>query len=421
MNRQTLRRIARCKLVLLVLCAFAFAPLLVACSSSAAQNQQSNDDANKPAAPRKAAQKSTAATVQMIRTPHGGIQPQAAVDAKGILHLIYYKGDPFHGNVYYVFSKDVGKSFSAPLRVNSQPDSAVAAGNIRGAQLALGKNGRVHVAWMGSQKANPSAPGDQAPMLYTRLNDAGTAFEPQRNIIQKAVGLDGGGSVAADGKGDVYVAWHAPSVGEKGFENRQLWVAKSTDEGKTFAMEQVANPEPTGACPCCGMRAFASSKGNLYILYRAAREGIHRDSMLLSSKGENKFLVNKLDPWELNKCPMTTGTFAEMPEKILVAWQTKNQVSFCQVNPKTGEKSPPISPPGKPNNRKYPSIAANSQGMILLAWTEGMSWNRGGSVHWQVFDSTGKSTQQHGRANGVPAWSLVGAVAMPDGRFVVIY
>jgi DNA-binding beta-propeller fold protein YncE len=43
-------------------------------------------------------------------------------------------------------------------------------------------------------------------MLYARLDDAGTAFEPQRNLIQVAAGLDGGGSVAADQAGNVYVA-----------------------------------------------------------------------------------------------------------------------------------------------------------------------------------------------------------------------
>ena len=42
-------------------------------------------------------------------------------------------------------------------------------------------------------------------MLYTRLNDAGTAFEPQRDLIRMARGLDGGGAVAADGVGNVYV------------------------------------------------------------------------------------------------------------------------------------------------------------------------------------------------------------------------
>ena len=77
------------------------------------------------------------------------------------------------------------------------------------------KNGRPHVAWMGSKLAEPRAPGKEAPMLYTRLNDDGTAFEPQRNVIQHAVGLDGGGSVAADAAGNVHVAWHADVPGRK--------------------------------------------------------------------------------------------------------------------------------------------------------------------------------------------------------------
>src|SRR5689334_17991691 len=85
--------------------------------------------------------------VNLMRVPNGGIQPQVAVDAAGAVHMIYYTGDPGHGNLYYVRSRDGGATFSAPLKVNSQPGSAIAAGNIRGAHIALGKNGRVHVAW----------------------------------------------------------------------------------------------------------------------------------------------------------------------------------------------------------------------------------------------------------------------------------
>jgi hypothetical protein len=98
-------------------------------------------------------------------------------------------------------------------------------------------------------------------MLYTRLNDVGTAFEPQRNLITAAVVLDGGGSVAADAAGNVYVFWHAPEPGKKGEGNRRVWVAASADEGKTFAAERAASTEPTGACGCCGLRAFADRKG----------------------------------------------------------------------------------------------------------------------------------------------------------------
>src|SRR5262249_42740732 len=142
--------------------------------------------------------------------------------------------------------------------------------------------------WMGSDKARPKAPGDATPMLYTRLNDAGTAFEPERNLIRAAVGLDGGGSVAADGAGRVYVFWHAPDPGKKGEDNRRVWVTVSADEGKTFAPEKAAYAEPTGACGCCGMRAFADARGTVYALYRGAKDHEQRDMYLLTSADAGK-------------------------------------------------------------------------------------------------------------------------------------
>jgi hypothetical protein len=107
------------------------------------------------------------AAVTTIRTPNGGIQPQA-VERDGVLHLIYFSGAPEKGELFYVRSRDFGATFSRPLPVNS-PGSAIAVGNIRGAQIAVGRNGRVHVAW------NGTAPTGHMPMLYARLNDQGTA------------------------------------------------------------------------------------------------------------------------------------------------------------------------------------------------------------------------------------------------------
>src|SRR6266851_5442774 len=79
--------------------------------------------------------------VTLLRVPHGGIQPQAAIDAKGTLHLIYFGGDRSHGDLYYVHSADSGASFSDPIRINHVPDSAIATGNVRGAHLAVGRDG----------------------------------------------------------------------------------------------------------------------------------------------------------------------------------------------------------------------------------------------------------------------------------------
>src|SRR5437763_4357251 len=85
-----------------------------------------------------AAPAARAGKVTLLRVPDRGIQPQAAVDGKGVVHLIYFKGEPGNGDVFYVRSDD-GERFSRPLRVNSLPGSVIAVGSIRGAHLAVGK------------------------------------------------------------------------------------------------------------------------------------------------------------------------------------------------------------------------------------------------------------------------------------------
>ena len=139
-------------------------------------------------------------------------------------------------------------------------------------------------------------------MLYSRLNDARSAFEPERNVMTRTFGLDGGGTVAADSAGNVYVSWHgkAPAATE-GEAGRQVWVAESHDDGKTFAAERPAWNQPTGACGCCGMAIFADAKGTVRALYRSATENIHRDIYLLTSVNPaHGFEGRKLHTWELN-------------------------------------------------------------------------------------------------------------------------
>ena len=65
--------------------------------------------------------------IAVLRTPNAGIQPQAATDSQGAVHLIYYKGDAGGGDVFYVRREANADSFSKPIPVNSQPGSAIAA------------------------------------------------------------------------------------------------------------------------------------------------------------------------------------------------------------------------------------------------------------------------------------------------------
>lgn len=360
-----------------------------------------------------------AAEVRLIRTPNGGIQPQAALAPDGTLHLIYFTGEPMAGDVFYVNGKP-GKSLSPPIRVNSQPGAAVATGTIRGAHLALDSAGRAHVAWMGSKDAKPR-PKEGAPMLYARLNDAGTGFEPQRNLVTWATGLDGGGSLAADRDGNVYVAWHAgPEGHDAGEEARAVFVAKSVNGGETFAREQRAGNERTGACGCCGMRAFADGAGNLALLYRTAN-GESRDmSLLVSSDQGANFKSTTLSKWAILKCPMSSATLTEAGGRILATTEKDGRVALNVFDPKSMTTVASLNPAAA-KQAKHPVAVGNGRDEILLAWIEGSGWNRGGKIAWQVYDAQGKPTAETGRGESSPTWSLLSAVALPDGDILLFH
>jgi hypothetical protein len=358
------------------------------------------------------------AKVGLVRTPNDGIQPQAAIDSRGTIHLIYYKGEAGGGDIFYVRREAGANQFSAPIQVNSRPHSAIAAGTIRGAQMALGRNGRVHVAWNGHAPEKGS--WLDAPMLYTRLNDAGSGFEPERNVITSAGGLDGGGSVAADDQGNVFVMWHAPKPGNADGEGgRAVFVARSKDDGKTFAPEKLATSEATGACGCCGMKGFVDSHGNVFALYRAASKMTNRAETLLFSRNNGEdFAIAYSHNWNISSCPMSSAFLSETKTGVLAAAETHGRVFYVRVDSKSGKVSSPVSPE---REAKHPVAVANDRGEVLLVWTEGTAWAKGGSVAWQIYDQEGNATTDNGRTEGVPTWSLATAVAKPDGTFLVIY
>lgn len=377
------------------------------------------------------AAKVRATGVELLRVPQSGLQPQLAVDDDGAVHLVYYLGEVRQGDLFYTRSKDAGVAWAPPIRVNSQDGSAIAAGTIRGAQIAVGKGGRMHVAWNGSMKAepvgsvNPDSGKPGQPMLYSRLDERGAGFEPQRNLMRHSFGLDGGGSVTADRDGRVFVAWHgiaeseATGTGREGEARRRVWIAASSDGGRSFAAETKAWARDTGACGCCGMKLFADRKGNLLALYRSATESVHRDIYLLQSRDHGRtFEGGLLHKWEINACPMSSMDFAENGGVIAAAWETGGQVYWTRVPPR-GES--PIAAPGDGKGRKHPRLAVNRRGEVLLVWTEGTGWQKGGGFAWQLYDREGRPTAELGRSPGVPAWSFAAAFARPDDSFGILY
>ena len=358
--------------------------------------------------------------VELKRTPDNGIQPQVAVDSSGVIHVLFFKGNPAAGDLFYCRSRD-GETFSKPVRVNATPGSAVAIGNIRGGRIAVGPQGQVYVIWNGSQTAASQNRG-RTPLLFARLNRQGTAFEPDRNLIHFAYGLDGGSAITTDASGRVYVFWHAPIPGKQGEPFRRVWMTRSEDGGKTFSAERIIFDQPTGACGCCSLDAGTNEKGDIFVLFRTAWQTVHRDMYLLESRDHgDHFAGSDIAKWDVSYCVMSSEAFARGVSGMYAAWEDEKRVQFGRVDDAGDRVTQVVTAPGS-LTQKYPALAENRSGDVLLAWTEGMRWSRGGSLRWQVFNRSLKPiAAEAGSAAGVPAWSLVAAYARQDGRFVILY
>jgi hypothetical protein len=345
--------------------------------------------------------------VTTLRTPDHGLAPQAILDNTNTLQLIYYKGLAEAGDIFYTTSTDFAQTFTAPIQVNLTPKSAFILGTVRAPRLTLTKT-RPHIVWM-----SPHASG--AEFFYTRLSDSRTAFEPQRNLVQHRPGLDGGGTITVSPNGTLYAIWHAPTDKTASESTRRVFVARSTDDGQSFTPESDAGAAPFGVCACCNLAAFATDS-TLYILYRCATHQIHRDVRLLTLHTHQGTVTDRLVArMAINKCIMSTASFARQNDDTLAAFESDNNVYLYPID------SDPLPMPGPAHNRKHPALATNSLGQTLVVWTENTAWNKGGKIAWQRFDAHRMPIGDLVLADDLPANSTPTAFAKPDGSFVIIY
>ena len=158
------------------------------------------------------------------------------------------------------------------------------------------------------------------------------------------------------------------------------------------------------------------------MLFRSASTPADRDVFVLaSSDGGQSFRGSRVQPWHIGSCPMTSMALATAGNRVYGAWETAGQVSFGAIDMAGARIPEPVAAPGPGGTRKHPRLAVNPRGETMMVWTEGTAWARGGSMAWQVFDSSGRPTSQKGSESGIPVWSFGSTVSRPDGGFLIIY
>ncbi|MBW7995095.1 MAG: hypothetical protein FVQ81_00705 [Candidatus Glassbacteria bacterium] len=340
-----------------------------------------------------------AGEVRVVQLPGSGIVPDAVVDNSGTVHVAYVDST----DLYYVKSTDGGSSFSAPVRVNSEPGT-VLGGRYRGPDLDLGADGRLHVIWynLGYQQGLPP---EEWGVTYAQIDKSTGEVSGERNLNRRP---SDNYSLAAHSTGAVAVIWTAGG----------MYLQSSDDNGDTFSEPVRVLPESVDPCECCATRTLFTSAGGLYVGYREKADNV-RDMYLLSwpdalSGGKPDFRRKLLavETWKIDLCPMTGSYLIPAPGGgVLAAWETRSKNRFASLDGPGREFK--LQPSLVTEKGNYPVVLANDRGQLLVAW----KWRN--VLHWKLYDSPDDSDPESGSSEARTGDRPGGAV-LADGDFLLI-
>ena len=264
-----------------------------------------------------ATRESAGVPIQPIQISAPGIdaaEPATAAAADGTFYVAWVNHEAKQADVMLAHFNNKGETQGTPVRVNRQPGVATA---WRGDQpsVAVAPDGAVYVLWTARVDAGDKHGTD----IYLSVStDRGQSFASEVKVNDdKAPGPHGMHSLAVGKDGRIYAGWldernvHAPKPSTKAEghhmeSNRDLYLAVSTDGGRTFSANRKVASD---ACPCCKTSLAVSADGTLYAGWRQVLPGSYRHIAVASSTdGGTKFsapVIVSDDRWKLQGCPVS--------------------------------------------------------------------------------------------------------------------
>jgi hypothetical protein len=326
--------------------------------------------------------------------PEGGQPAAARTDLEGTIHLLYNSAD----GPRYAKSIDHSITFGTAIPVVDK-ESQKPGLEFAGADMVVGKNGRVHVA-MSTNAWKLKLPETEWAFYYATLETGAKAFAPLRNLNQKP---SEGFSLAADNNGNVTACW----LSDKLFAN------VSHDNGKTFAPWLEINPA-YDPCNCCTTSAVYGADGKLAVLYREETNNERDMYLVLWDQDRNQVSRRRVSStlWKIDTCPMTYYSISRRQDGFVAAWPTKGQIYFARL-----DRQGHLLPPGE---IKTPGIAGHRTGVLALSGPGGstlVAWKKDDRMGWQLYDEKGQPSGSPGSVNS-PGNGIAGVVDK-DGRFLL--
>lgn len=334
------------------------------------------------------------------------ISTSAVFDERGTLWLAQVQ----EGHVLVSHSADQGKTFSAAVKVNPQPEAVAASGETR-PKILLSQNGNIYISY--TQSLDTPFAGN---IRFSRSIDGGKSFSAPISINDnldlithrfEAMGVNS--------RGHIYLAWldkrdaaAAKAKGEK-YNGIAVYSAMSDDEGKSFHPNtKVADH----SCECCRVAMAIDNTDTPVVVWRHVFGKNVRDHGMArltgtGSKPDNATAIQRVtfDNWEVDACPHHGPALSIADNVYHMTWFDHGSVrsGLFYANSADGGKtfSAPLS---IGNSARQPGHAA-----IL-------STGKDVYIAWKEFDgevSTIKAMRSH---DGGASWG--GAQTIADTRDV---
>jgi hypothetical protein len=313
-------------------------------------------------------------------------------------------------DVYAAVSRDGGRTFGAPVRVNDVDGDA----RLNGEQppRVVVRGAAVTVVWT-SKGANGTR------LLQSRSDDGGRTFAKANPVPGgDAAGNRGWENSAVDRNGRVYAVWldHrelAQQDGAVAASHHDHAAMSTKPDGVAMAqrsklylssLDGAVAPRPItgGVCYCCKTALATSADGAVFAAWRHVYPGNIRDIAFTSSRDGGRTFTPPLrvseDQWVLEGCPDDGPAMAvDANNRIHIVWPTLITERTTEIA-KNGEKN--SSAPSEPtialfyatsaDGRRFtprrriptegmphhPQIAIGQDGSLTMAWDEGANGTR---------------------------------------------
>jgi hypothetical protein len=241
-----------------------------------------------------------------------------------------------------------------------------------------------------------------------RSADQGRTWTRVPVTDEQAEGIDMP-ALTGGSRGEVYVVWVDGRDGKRAGDGvaSELYLATSSDGGRTFGQDVKLTGTAPGVCPCCQPALAIDGSGKLWISYRSSERNRKEIQLLRVDRRRVTAAQVSSDTWEFNGCPMAGPSLSLSGEgkrmAAVVSWRKDQDVQVAATNRGAAR----FGPPERLGRGRYYATAVDGRGRLLLLWDEGRQ--TGYRELWEG----GRS----GRLDAAPRGHVLG---LPEGGFLRI-